>query len=240
MTLTLDTANQQKLLELATKTRAQAATVEPPKPAEVTHLETLLKKRDRLREGAASAQMVVDDMELEIIRIQQDERKLRRRVTEGNKELRAATDEEVRRDLRHDVAAATTRINALTGEMQEAHNELHALRQNVEVHGAQLAEIDRQIEAAQRAVDALPAVEEEDVEQRIADLRAELPAEALAAFDEQREINGVGVASFNGRTCGGCFIVLPAAEISAIKRTPANELPQCPDCDSYLVFERSL
>lgn len=238
MSFTLDPVSQQQLLELATKTRAQATKVEPKKPQEVLHLEQLLKKRDSLREGAASAQMVVDDMELEIIRIQQDERKLRRRVTEGTKELRAAVDEEARRDLRHDIAAATTRINALTGEMQEAHNELHALRQNVEVHDAQLKEIDRQVDAAQRAVDAMPPVEQEDVAQRIAELREGLPADALAAFDEQRAINGVGVASFNGRTCGGCFIVLPAAEISAIKHTPANEMPQCPDCDSYLVFER--
>ncbi|MCQ9369875.1 C4-type zinc ribbon domain-containing protein [Corynebacterium sp. 35RC1] len=241
MALTLDPATQGLLLELANLTRAQSVNVAQKKPEEVVLLERLQAKLARAEQGVSSAQMAVDDMELEVLRIQEDERKLRRRLSDSTQQLRAATDPELRRDLQHDVAAATSRINNLTGEMQEAHNELHALRQNVDFHGAKLDEARREVEAAQRAVDALGTNDEaqEDPAARIEELRAALPAEAVAAFDEERAINGVGVAEFNGRSCGGCFIVLPPADISAIKRTPANELPQCPDCSSYLVFSRS-
>ena len=37
------------------------------------------------------------------------------------------------------------------------------------------------------------------------------------------------------RACGGCFIVLPPAEQNAVRNAPADELPQCGDCGSYLV-----
>ena len=88
--------------------------------------------------------------------------------------------------------------------------------------------------AAEAAKEA--AANQEDPAVRIGELRDQLPAGVLSEYDTQREENGVGAAQFKAnRACGGCFIVLPPAEQNAVRNAPADELPQCGDCGSYLV-----
>ena len=125
-------------------------------------------------------------------------------------------------------------------ELQEAHNEIHALRNNRDVHGARADEAARKVETARRAFDAAqaaaPVEVERDIDAEIAELRGQLDADTLAQFEEQRTENGIGVEEFKAnKTCGGCSMVLPPAERAAILNAPANQLPQCSDCGSYLV-----
>ncbi|WP_293770658.1 C4-type zinc ribbon domain-containing protein [uncultured Corynebacterium sp.] len=224
------------LLELANLERSQGVTVSDQLPEQV-ELAALETKLERLRAAAGSAQMAVDDMELEILRIQADERKLRARERDDKAQLTAELDPEKRRDLEHDRYAAKSRINDLLSELQEAHNEIHALRNNVDVHGAQVSELERQVEAARRAADAAVAARaaQPDPSVRIGELRAQLPADALKVYDQVRHENGVGAAKFSNRACNGCFIELPPAAVSAIRGAAADELPECPDCGSLLV-----
>lgn len=211
------------LLELADAERAAAR---PPAPREEEqHVAELEAKRERLAAAANSAQLAVDDMELEILRIQEDERKLKRRELDDKRQLTAETDPERRKDLEHDRYAAKSRIADLLSELKEAHNEIAALRNNRDNHGARLDEVDRQLEAARRAVEALSPREAVD----IAPLRAQLPDEVLSLYDD------VSAAAFNGRTCKGCFIQLPPSERAEVLAADADELPTCPNCGTLLV-----
>lgn len=221
MKLALDL--QPVLLKLA-KADRQAAHPEAQRPEE-EQLQQLLKQQERLRNAASAAQLAVDDMELEILRIQEDERKLKKRELEDKRLLGVETDPERRKDLQHDRYAAKSRIADLQYELKEAHNEIAALRNNRDNHGAQLDEMQRKVDVAQRAVEALPPRESVDT----AALRAQLPAEILEAYDE------IGAASFNGRTCNGCFIALPAAERTVVLNHPADQVPYCPNCGTLLV-----
>lgn len=219
----LSTTLQPVLLELADAERAAAR---PPAPREEEqHVAELEAKRERLAAAANSAQLAVDDMELEILRIQEDERKLKRRELDDKRQLTAETDPERRKDLEHDRYAAKSRIADLLSELKEAHNEIAALRNNRDNHGARLDEVDRQLEAARRAVEALSPREEVD----IAPLRAQLPDEVLSLYDD------VSAAAFNGRTCKGCFIQLPPSERAEVLAADADELPTCPNCGTLLV-----
>ncbi|MGX1739869.1 zinc ribbon domain-containing protein [Corynebacterium flavescens] len=227
---------QPTLLELANLERSLDVPVSQTTPEEEAY-ERARSEHKRLLDAAGSAQMAVDDMEAEILRIQADESKLRRRVKDDKAQLGAETDPERRRDIEHDLYAAKSRIADLMSELQEAHNEIHALRANVDVHGARLTDSERKVEklgraaqAAREAHDNAPAPAE-----RIAQLRAQLPEDVLAEYDAVRLENKVGVAAFKGRACGGCYIVLPPAEQNAIRNAPADELPQCSNCGSYLV-----
>lgn len=237
----LDPTQQTILLDLASTERSLAAagdrSTETPEQQE---LNKLLAEQRRMRDAAASAQMAVDDMEAEILRIQEDERKLRRRERDNKEQLGAETDPERRRDLEHDRYSAKSRIADLMAELQEAHNEIHALRNNRDVHGARLDDLTAKIEVARRAADAAndAASASQDPADRIAALREQLPADIVAEYDRQKRENQVGVAAFNGRACGGCFIVLPPADQSAIRGAAADEVPQCPNCGSYLVRSR--
>ncbi|MHC9561196.1 zinc ribbon domain-containing protein [Corynebacterium diphtheriae] len=232
----LDRHLQPLLLELATLTRAENSGVAPKVSDERKELDRLLAQQEGNRRALTAANVAVDDMELEIRRVQEDERKLRRREAEGKRQLAAEVDEEKRRDIKHDIYAAKSRIADLMSELQEAHNEIHALRNNRDLNQQRVSDTEARINKARAAVDALGEdTTAADRHERIETLRLELPSDVVAQFDEQRDENKVGVASFNNRSCGGCFIILPPADISIIRRAPMNVLPQCPDCGSYLV-----
>ena len=144
---------QSILLELATLERSQAlggATTIP----EQEEYEKAQAAHARLVDASGSAQLAVDDMELEILRIQADERKLRQRERDDKAQLGAATDPETRKDLEHDLYAAKSRIADLMSELQEAHNEIHALRANLDVHGAKVSDSERKLEVLKRAAEA--------------------------------------------------------------------------------------
>ena len=213
---------QPVLLQLA---QADAASSQPRVRAEEQELKALIDERKRLTDASAAAQLAVDDMELEILRIQEDERKLKKRELDDKRQLSAETDPERRKDLEHDRYAAKSRIADLLSELKEANNEIAALRNNRDVHAARVDEARRKVEAAQRAVDALPEEETVDTD----GLREQLPADVLRAYDE------IGAAKFNGRACGSCFIQLPPAERAAVMGEPDDELPTCPNCGTLLV-----
>ena len=213
---------QPVLLQLA---QADAASSQPRVRPEEQELQKLIDERKRLTDASAAAQLAVDDMELEILRIQEDERKLKKRELDDKRQLSAETDPERRKDLEHDRYAAKSRIADLLSELKEAHNEIAALRNNRDVHAARVDEANRKVEAAQRAVDALP---EEDVVDTDA-LRGQLPDDVLRAYDD------IGDAKFNSRACGGCFIQLPPAERAEVLGEPEDELPTCPNCGTLLV-----
>ena len=236
----LEPKKQQVLLELSRTMRLNAVGAQAPELAEKADLERAETEHKRALDAAAAAQMAVDDVENDILRIQSDERKLRKRERDDKAQLSAATDPDVRRELEHDRYAAKSRIADLMSELQEAHNEIHALRNNRDVHGARVDEAARKVETARRAFEAaqeaVPAGPERDIDREIAELRAQLDDDVLAEFERQRLENGVGVEAFKAeKTCGSCSMVLPPAERAAILNAPKNEMPQCSDCGSYLV-----
>lgn len=233
----LSPASQLLLLELANLQRNLQTSSNANELPEQKELDAMLSKQVRMHDAAAAAQMAVDDMENEILRIQADETKLRRRDRDAREQLGAELDPEKRKDLEHDRYSTKSRLADLMAELQEAHNEIHALRNNRDVHGAQVDEIARQVELLTRARDAAAesAAHVADPLVQVAELREQLEEQPLADYDRQREENGVGAALFNGRACGGCFIVLPPANQSAIRLAPADEVPQCSNCGSYLI-----
>lgn len=233
----LDPHKQKTLLELANAQRTLSSGGVGKVSPEQEAVDILGAELIRLRDAASAAQMAVDDIENEILRIQSDERKLRRRKKDGQDSLGAETDPEKRRDLTHDVYTAKSRIADLMSELQEAHNEIHALRNNRDLSYDRIKDHERKIEAARATRDAAVAAtaQVEDPQAIIERLAESLPADVVAEYEKQRAENGVGVAQFNGRSCTGCAMVLPAGPIAVVRNAPADELPQCPECGSYLV-----
>ncbi|MDD7583134.1 zinc ribbon domain-containing protein [Corynebacterium sp. 32222D000AT] len=234
----LQPESQAVLLKLANLQRAVDFGAEERQSPEQEELATAEREYARLVDSAGSAQMAVDDMENEILRIQADERKLRARERDDRKQLSAELEPDKRRDLEHDRYAAKSRIADLMSELQEAHNEIHALRNNRDSQGAQRDEAARKLEVARRAAEAAQAAtaNQPDPRVEIEQLRGQLPGEALRIFDDQRAENNVGAAEFKAqKSCGGCFIVLPPADQSAVRNAPADEVPQCPECGTYLI-----
>lgn len=231
-------ADQRTLLAIARM--LQNASVElPDLPSEEEQqVERARRKLESIRTGAAAAQLAVDDMELEVLRIQKEEALLRRRLADNRKTLGAAEDIELRRDTKHDIAVTQARLRDLTSQTQEAHNELHALRQNVEHYGAKIDAAQAEVEQAQRALDATPEdTRAADAAAHLEQLRQQVPPAALAVVEQRFAENGIGAARLRGKVCEGCAIALPPATVSRLRSLPADTMPECPDCDSFLVRE---
>lgn len=217
---------QKLLLELANLERGLAVS---SKPQEDPH-QALLQQRSTLLKSSMAAQRALEDIEKDILRIQDDERKLRARERDDVAQLSAETDPERRKDLQHDLYTAKSRIEDLMYELKECHNELAPLRQNVDLHQQKLRDLDSQI----KELEAQGQVSVNSVT-RVAALKAQLPPEVVAEYEGRRQENGIGVAFFNGRSCSGCAIQLTAGDRAEIAATPDEELAECPNCGSKLV-----
>ena len=204
---------QRSLLELATLERAGDSPVVSEEQ----------QKRDRLTKELADARSVLGTSQVNISDIEVDIR----RIEADKAGLGAAVDVEQRRDLQHDLSTTYRRLDDLRGELKECHDELHALRATAERHKARVAELSD-------ALDRI-TVPTDNRAERISELRALFDAATLADYDDQVDVYGVGAAAFNGRACGGCFIVLPPTSVSQIRNAPADDVPRCPDCGTYLV-----
>ncbi|MGM5594597.1 C4-type zinc ribbon domain-containing protein [Corynebacterium glucuronolyticum] len=227
--LTLDQDKQHLLVDLAA---AELGGASGPTPEDL-EVEKLGEQLAEEREAHSRAVLAASDIDLEIRRIQQDLVKLQRREQADRKELGAATDRETRKDLEHDLASAARRSNDLTGELKENHDAIAAQRANQDLHAQRVKELEERLAAAQRA--AAAAHTPADDSQRAEDIRAQLPEDILAAYDKQKVLSEFGAAAFTGRACGGCNLILPAADIQEIRSAPANVVPQCPECGTYLV-----
>ena len=238
----LDRDRQRLLLDLATAERTVAVREEfpPAQLPEVEEYERAMREHRRAVDAAAAAQMAVDDIDNEILRIQTDERLLRQRERDDKAQLTAETDPARRKELEHDRYAAKSRIADLMSELAEAHNQIHALRQNRDIHQERVRTAADKVDSARRAAEAATssAAAQEDPRQRAARLREVLPADIIAQYDARRTENGVGVAALSGgRSCGACFLTLTATALREIQATDPDELPECPNCGAFLVRE---
>ncbi|MBV7281732.1 C4-type zinc ribbon domain-containing protein [Corynebacterium sp. TAE3-ERU30] len=230
---------QPMLAELARRERVGAGPLKKEEQAEREVLEALLAQRAEERNARAASQMSTEDQRWAVSRIEADIRKLRRREKANVQALGASTDTATRRDLEHDLRSTRQKLGEQQNLLQEAEQRVAAAEMNTMASGAESDELDRKIEAAERAVaaaqHATEAAEASNAE-RITEIRAELPEDALRLL--AASASAFGAAFFNGRTCGGCSIILPVAQASAIMSAPSDSVPTCPECGTYLVRER--
>ena len=141
--------------------------------------------------------------------------------------------------LMHEIATLNAQRSALDDDelvamegMSEAEAALaeHDAREELLREGAAAAE--------QNAATARAASEAELAELVIARdaMRIDADADTLARYDTMRgQHNGVAVAKLNGLRCEGCHLDLSRGEVDDIKRLPAEDLPECPNCGRLLV-----
>ena len=190
----------------------------------------LAKARDQLTQ----ARLALADLQLQLNKIDEDLAKLDRRKVADRRELGATTDVETRRDLTHDLASAERRSGELKAERDSVAQAIAA---------AQADEAARSQAVAQQealVADIAPTTSDADEAAPVTvdprpELRDQLPADVLATYDRQAAESGAGAARFTGQSCENCSIRLSPGDIADIVATPADELPQCPECGTYLV-----
>lgn len=205
---------------------------------EATTLNTLKETRAAQRNDAALSSMRNHDVVMQAKYIDADLAKLNRREKATKAALGAIADPGERKDLEKDLKTVERRRKELIAERESVERRIAATELNTQAAGEINDELEAQIAAATRALEAaeesLAAKRRADEAER-AHLASLLPAEVLAEYDAQRVENGVGAAKFAGRTCGGCFIRLAPMGVDLVQRAPQDVLPQCPECGTYLV-----
>jgi predicted nucleic acid-binding Zn-ribbon protein len=69
-----------------------------------------------------------------------------------------------------------------------------------------------------------------------ADLIASIDASDLATYERLRANHaGVAIAEIKHGVCGGCHMDISASELDAIKRLPADQFAECPNCTRLLL-----
>lgn len=72
----------------------------------------------------------------------------------------------------------------------------------------------------------------EDTEERVAELRAKIPAPILAHYDRLGDQGKKGVAVLRHQTCSGCHMRVPVSVVFDLKH--AQDVCLCENCNRYL------
>lgn len=227
---------QPLLVELARLERVGAASARTEVVEEQAQLDALLKKRAERRSARAATQMAGSEHTVLVRKLENDLRHLKHREKATLKALSAVTVPDERKELQHDLRSTQARVNAVRAELDETRVRLEAVQRNAQSTAADDADLDERIAATRRALEAAQgsAQQKQATERaRIAEIRAELPENVLAEYDDNP--SAWGAAGFQGRTCGGCFILLPPAMAANIRTAPSDTVPTCPECGTFLV-----
>jgi predicted nucleic acid-binding Zn-ribbon protein len=140
--------------------------------------------------------------------------------------------------LMHEIATLNAQRSALDDDELEAMEGLSHTEGELAEHDAAEARVrDAAAAAAESAAMATDAVRTELAELTATSeaRRAEIDPALLRRYDAMRaQLGGVAIAKLNNLRCEGCHIDMSRAEADDIKRLPADEMPECPNCGRLL------
>lgn len=213
-----------------------------PETAEVARLTGEAETRRRRDLGT---RRIAHDMAGTLHRLRADAARLRERRRTDIAGLRADTDVDRRRDLRHDLAVAERRLAEVEADIAREERTLETFGRPVTASGdvtpAGPAGQDRGDDALTRARVAEERAAAEirgeltGLADRSADLRGRLPAAVLARYEESEREQGAGAAELAGATCRCCCIELDGATVRRFANTAPDRLVTCPECGVLLI-----
>ena len=141
--------------------------------------------------------------------------------------------------LQHEIAMATT-------ERSNNDDKELALLEVVEQFDRQQTELNyrivKQNEVIDQAKQALSVAIEQceqlkiELETKRVAASAVITPEIMNLYDLKRNKRTTpAVADLHGTACQSCHLDLSTVELSALKKSPEGEVPECPNCDCYLV-----
>ncbi len=231
---------QAKLLDLAAVdtelTRIAHRRRTLPEQEEVQRLES-----DRVgrKDAAVAVQIVLDDLDRDIAKLESEVDAVRKREDKDRQLLASGTvGAKQLTELEHELTSLVRRQGVLEEELLEVMERREATQGDYERAGAQVDQIDDElVDAGRRRDDAVADLDtaQQRCETDRAALVAEQPADLLAVYERQRSGGGVGAALLQARRCGACRIEIDRGEISRIQATAPDVVVRCPECSAIMV-----
>jgi len=212
----------------------------------VAHLQETLD-RDSAKSALAEidAQMALCDAEIaaanaEITKVDRLSHEHDDKLVKLNKQLKTVIAPREAEALQHEIATVTTERSAL----DDRELELMGVVEAAELKKSDLAPLQLSakstfasatmaLSSAKQKIDAEIAVL---LEQRSAQSLV-VPQSLMSTYEAKRKHRPDGaVCRLTGPTCGSCHLDISQGEINSMRAMPADELPECPHCGSFIVF----
>lgn len=197
-----------------------------------TDVASLVSERTTVLERQAAAQRELDGLE-------SDAADISKTLDRLDKQLKTIVSPREAEAIQHEMANLVAR----RGELDDRGLEL--LKES-SMSDDEIARLDRAIESARVVADDAErgaVVAESEADRALEALRnerssaaASLDAASLADYERRRNaFGGIAVATIEHGNCTACHMELSVAETDAIKRLPADAVPECPHCARILV-----
>jgi predicted nucleic acid-binding Zn-ribbon protein len=212
----------------------------------LTHLQETID-RDVAKQALAEIDAQISLCDAEIVAANAEITKVDRlshehddKLIKLNKQLKTVIAPREAEALQHEIATVTSERSLLddrelelmgvveTAELKK--NELDPLQLSAK---STLASATMALSSAKQKIDAEIAAL---TEQRSAQALVVAPS-LMATYEAKRKHRPDGaVCRLTGPTCGSCHLDISQGEINAMRLMPAEELPECPHCGSFIVF----
>ncbi|GIF37562.1 zinc ribbon domain-containing protein [Actinoplanes xinjiangensis] len=230
---------QRRLLDLQAvdTTLAQLAHRRKTLP-ELAEIDAAAREISALEDERVRAQVVVDDLDRDIARLEKDIDQVRQRKDKDQKRLDSGGSLREVEGLQHELAT----LNRRQSELEDA--ELALMEQNetaaatlAEVQSRLAAAVGRRTDAERRRDEALGEIgkELEFKTQARGPLAADLPADLVTLYEKIRSETGMGAALFYAGRCGACRIELYGADLNRVKAAAKDDVVRCEECRRIMV-----
>lgn len=193
----------------------------------------------RAEEELVGARTMIKDLEREVARAEQDVQTVRARIDRDQQALDAGTvSAKQLQDLQHELVSLGRRQSELEDVELEIMERTEEAAAQVAGAEAAMARAESDADAAAAAWDRRSdeiAAEIVALEQRRADVVAELPAELVALYDKIRHRSGQGAALLQQRRCGACQLQLSSADLDRVRAAASDDVVRCDECGAIMI-----
>ena len=235
-----DPESQRRLLELQAidTSLAQLAHRRKTLP-ELADVDRLAREVAGLDDERIRAQVAVDDLDRDIVRMDKDVDQVRVRAERDRTRLDAGTGPAKELEaLQHELATLSRR----QGELEDAELELMEQREQAQATlddvVARLTAMRNQQNETEARRDQILSELDRDRDWKSASrvpLVADLPADLVQLYEKLRASTGVGAAMLRAGRCEGCRLDLSGSERSRVKAAAPDEVIQCEECRRILI-----
>ncbi|HEY0904185.1 MAG TPA: C4-type zinc ribbon domain-containing protein [Marmoricola sp.] len=208
---------------------------------EAAALAELTARRSEVDGAVRDLRVEVDDLTAEQKRADADVEQVtrRRERDQGMVDAGSIADPKALQRMLGELESLHRRISDLEDVELEVMERLETAKAGLEERTAELAKIDRDVEALGHT----RAHKAGELDEQVAAVAAErkttasgIPADLLALYEKLREQKGgTGAAALRRRECGGCRLTLNPSDLARITAAPSDEVIRCEECSRILV-----
>jgi len=190
-----------------------------------------------LSDQLIDARNIAGDLEMELKRAENDLELVEARIAKDKQRLATTSSPKDAQGIEHELETLAKRKSELEDielgvmeELEGAKSELEKIAKAKAAAEISLGEVRENVAKQNAALEARQL----ELSNKRAQSAATVSAELLVAY-EQKAKRSVAVGRLIGRDCGACRISITATNFDEISNQPADELPECPNCQAFLV-----